>query len=146
VLNLCDDEKVADSRLQSAWGGAAPQGNSFLDDQLFESSGDIEVLRVVTGELVIKGVIEPSPPSSFSIGSPPMMESRMRVGPFVMPGGGRYHGEVKSMGGMIGPVSHWSHFVDNRKTRWQTVCCPPLGLQWMASVDFETCNTYFAAP
>ena len=43
--------------------------------------------------------------------------------------------EVKSMGGMIGPVSHWSHFV---MTRWQTVCCPPLGLQWMASVDFGT--------
>jgi len=62
VLNLCDDEKVADSGLQPAWGGAAPQGNALLDDQLFESSGDIEVLRVVTGELVIVGFLEPSAP------------------------------------------------------------------------------------
>ena len=45
MLNLCDDEKVADSGLLSAWGGAAPKGNAFLDDQLFESSGDIEVLE-----------------------------------------------------------------------------------------------------
>src|SRR6266704_4089277 len=62
VLNLCDDEKVTDSGLQSAWGGAAPQSSAFLDDQLFESSGDIEVFRVVTGELVVVGFLEPSAP------------------------------------------------------------------------------------
>jgi hypothetical protein len=64
ILNLCDDEKVAYSGLQSAWGSAAPQGNALLDDQLIEPSGDIDVLTVVTGELIVVGFLEPSTPFS----------------------------------------------------------------------------------
>ena len=45
VFNLRDDEEVAHKGFQPAWGGAAPKGNALLDDQLFESSGDIEVLE-----------------------------------------------------------------------------------------------------
>ena len=59
TFNLRDNEEVAHNGFQPE-GRAAPKGNAFLDDQLFELNGDTEVFTVVTAELVLDGILEPS--------------------------------------------------------------------------------------
>jgi len=61
-MDLCDDDKVTDPGLEPAWGSSTPKGDAFLDDQVFKSSTDVEVLGVIFGKLVVVvPIFEPSP-------------------------------------------------------------------------------------
>jgi hypothetical protein len=60
-MDLCDDDKVADPGFEPAWGSSTPKGDAFLDNQIFKSSADVEVLGVIFGKLVVVGIFEPSP-------------------------------------------------------------------------------------
>lgn len=67
AFKLCDDEKIG-YKIQPTWCRTAPKGDVLLDDQLVESSGDIEVLAVVSEELVLVGFLEPFAPRFVNLG------------------------------------------------------------------------------
>ena len=59
-MDLCDDDKVADPGLEPAWGSGTPKGDAFLDDQIFKSTANVEILGVIFGKLIVVSIFEPS--------------------------------------------------------------------------------------